>query len=68
MADTFKFGEAGAEEVHRIGAECVQCWKGYPRPCAKCVGGHVHGAWGDEDAATGNYWLYTKCDTCGEAE
>lgn len=37
----------------------------YPKPC-EC-GGLIHADFGDEDSDC-NYWLYTKCDRCGESE
>lgn len=50
---------------HAIGDDdCDDCWRGYPVLC-EC-GGLIHADWGDE---TGDgYWLYTKCDKCGEPE
>ena len=37
----------------------------YPKPC-EC-GGLIHADWGDENW-DGDYWLWTKCDVCGESE
>ena len=39
------------------------CGSGYPRPCD--CGGLIHADFGDENY-DGDYWLYTKCDMCGE--
>jgi len=53
---------------HKIGDEdCKEGWCGnnYPKRC-KC-GGLIHADFGDEDTDS-NYWLYTKCDKCGESE
>jgi len=51
---------------HLIGdKECKECWSGYPKKC-EC-GGLIHASFGDEDCDE-NYWLYTKCDKCGESE
>lgn len=50
--------------AHEVGdTECGECWSNYPKPC-KC-GGLVHTDFGDEDADC-NYWLYCKCDKCGD--
>jgi hypothetical protein len=60
-------GDAGDE--HLIGnADCPDCWSGYPSPCEQdeCTG-LVHASFGDEDSDC-NYWLYTRCDVCGEPE
>jgi hypothetical protein len=52
---------------HEVGnKDCDAGWcgsSGYPRPC-KC-GGLIHADFGDEDSDC-NYWLYLKCDKCGE--
>ncbi len=49
---------------HEIGdKECGVCWSGYPKPC-KC-GGLIHAEFGDENY-DGDYWLYYKCDLCGD--
>ena len=54
---------------HRVGDRaCHEGWCGaiaepYPKAC-EC-GGLIHADFGDEDH-DGNYWLYTKCDRCGE--
>ncbi len=48
--------------------ECTEGWcgnQGYPKRCG--CGGLVHADFGDEDF-DGDYWLYTKCDKCGESE
>ncbi len=54
--------------LHIIGDEnCSVGWcgdtTGYPKPC-QC-GGFIHADWGDENS-DGDYWLYEKCDQCGE--
>lgn len=49
---------------HEIGdKECSDCWSGYPKPC-KC-GGLIHAEFGDENYDM-DYWLYYKCDLCGD--
>ena len=49
---------------HDVGDnECPECWDGFPREC-QC-GGLVHASFGDEDYE-GDYWLYYKCDKCGD--
>lgn len=60
----------GFEELyeHEIGnAKCDEGWcahgNEYPKPC-KC-GGLIHADYGDEDSDEG-YWLYEKCDKCGD--
>ncbi len=54
---------------HIIGdKECNKGWcsiDSYPKQC-KC-GGLIHADFGDENW-DGDYWLYTKCDKCGESE
>lgn len=49
--------------------ECTEGWcgglSGYPKVCS--CGGLIHADFGDENG-DGDYWLYTKCDTCGEPE
>jgi hypothetical protein len=63
--ETFQVGDVDYE--HEIGNDdCGPCWMGYPQPCDKCDG-LVHADWGDEDPDD-NYWLYTKCDRCGDSE
>lgn len=71
MPDTIELGEFDSE--HRVGdRDCQVGWCGgaqnYPQPCENegCPG-LVHAEFGDEDADC-NYWLYTKCDVCGEIE
>lgn len=53
---------------HVIGNDrCCEGWcggHGYPKPCS--CGGLIHADFGDE--GFDGYWLYTKCDTCGESE
>ncbi len=52
--------------AHIIGdKKCGECWSGYPREC-EC-GGLIHASFGDENYDC-DYWLYTKCDKCGESE
>lgn len=66
MCETFKLGELGFEHEHDAGdTDCEACWPRYPKPC-EC-GGLVHAEFGDEDKNC-NYWLYTKCDRCGDPE
>jgi len=43
--------------------KCSGCWGNYPEPC-KC-GGLIHAEFGDENY-DGDYWLYYRCDKCGE--
>lgn len=60
---TFTLGDL--DDQHPIGDQaCDECWSGYPKPCG--CGGLVHATFGDEDYD--GYWLYTKCDQCGERE
>ena len=56
--------------AHRVGnRQCNEGWCNggdeYPKPC-KC-GGLIHADFGDEDE-DGGYWLYVKCDKCGQGE
>lgn len=59
----------GPEESceHTVGdADCQAGWcgvHGYPKDC-EC-GGLIHADFGDEDW-DGDYWLYKKCDRCGD--
>jgi len=63
--ETFQFGESYTEP-HGVGdPKCTECWMHYPKKC-EC-GGLVHASFGDEDA-DGDYWLYRKCDKCGEPD
>lgn len=68
---TFAVGDL--DYPHRVGdAKCDEGWCGnsYPRPHEGCEAGPnglVHADFGDENG-DGDYWLYTKCDGCGEAE
>jgi hypothetical protein len=54
---------------HEVGnTECREGWcgNGFPRPCPDpACDGLVHADFGDEDMDC-NYWLYKKCDKCGE--
>jgi hypothetical protein len=60
-----KIGEFNDE--HPTGKDCDRCWSGYPIPCTnKDCSGFIHAVFGDED--WDGYWLFTKCDTCGESE
>lgn len=62
-------------EAHIVGdIDCTEGWcdgssgygrSGYPKPCP--CGGLIHADYGDENW-DGDYWLYTKCDQCGEKE
>jgi hypothetical protein len=67
--ETFDFGDRLGNE-HRIGdPDCDAGWCGrnYPKPCDReGCGGLVHANFGDENYD--GYWLYTKCDRCGESE
>lgn len=66
MTEYMKLGDP--ENDHPIGdADCPTCWPNYPRPCARGCPGLVHAEFGDENADC-EYWLYTKCDVCGESE
>ena len=54
---------------HIIGnIKCKEGWcgelTGYPIKC-KC-GGLIHAEFGDENY-DGDYWLYLRCDKCGES-
>lgn len=66
---TFTFPDDDSE--HGIGnEECTAGWCGgmsYPHPCEYdgCTG-LVHANFGDE-RSNGDYWLYTRCDVCGES-
>ena len=65
-SDVLVFGDVDYE--HEVGnSSCGTGWCGssYPKPC-EC-GGLIHANFGDEDMDC-NYWLYTKCDKCGESE
>ena len=52
---------------HEVGNdECTEGWcgcHGWPKNC-KC-GGLIHADFGDEGYDC-DYWLYMKCDLCGE--
>ena len=57
---------------HKVGdVGCCESWCGpgvvdfYPKKCS--CGGLIHADFGD-DYDDGDYWLYTKCDKCGERE
>jgi hypothetical protein len=66
MDKKFKVSFDGDE--HETGnPDCKSGWcnLGYPKPC-EC-GGLIHADWGDENS-DGDYWLYTKCDKCGESD
>ena len=57
----FEVGDCGIK--HEIdNPNCHECWH-EPSRC-KC-GGLIHTEFGDEDY-DGDYWLYHKCDRCGE--
>lgn len=63
------------DERHAVGDRgCEEGWcsgglGSYPKLCDSTDGcpGLVHAAFGDENA-DGDYWLFTKCDVCGESE
>ena len=67
----FTFGDS--DEPHGVGdSECTSGWcQGgggghYPTPCDnEGCGGLIHANFGDEQF-DGDYWLYTRCDRCGE--
>lgn len=67
MNETFMVSDEEGK-VHRVGdPNCDEGWCGggeFPKPCS--CGGLIHADFGDEDA-DGDYWLYTKCDRCGES-
>lgn len=44
--------------------ECGWCWSGYPKPHEDCTG-LLHASFGDENY-DGDYWLYYRCDVCGD--
>lgn len=54
---------------HEVGNDkCEEGWCdalpwGFPKTCV--CGGLVHADFGDEDY-DGDYWLYQKCDNCGD--
>jgi len=67
---TFDFGEMLGYE-HRIGdpgCDAGWCGNGYPMACDEegCTG-LVHANFGDENYDC-DYWLYTKCDVCGQSQ
>ena len=57
------------DSEHSIGdQDCESCWSEYPKECdAKECSGLIHAIFGDENWDM-DYWLYTKCDICGESE
>jgi len=60
--ETFTIGDT--DHPHEIGnVDCGYCWTEHPLQC-EC-GGLIHTAFGDEDSDC-NYWLYKRCDRCGE--
>ena len=63
MTEVFSFGDS--IDLHEKGnVECPACWSGYPKWKCRC-GGLVHAEFGDENY-DGDYWLYHKCDKCGD--
>ncbi len=71
MSDTIDVSGEGLYQ-HPVGdRKCQEGWcsglSGYPKPCERCGAGLVHADFGDE-STDGDYWLYTKCDICGEEE
>ena len=65
MTDTIDVSGEGLYR-HEVGdRKCGEGWCGrdYPRPCV--CGGLIHADFGDEDRDC-NYWLYLKCDRCGD--
>ena len=63
---TFQVGDLDYQ--HRIGdPKCDEGWcgDGFPHPHEDC-GGLIHADFGDEDSDC-DYWLYRKCDKCGES-
>jgi hypothetical protein len=60
--DVMELGDSG--DKHLKGSiECDTCWSGYPKRCT--CGGLVHASFGDENADC-DYWLYERCDMCGD--
>lgn len=76
MSDTpyplMPVGEPGLENEHEVGnPDCKVGWcsgRGwaYPHRHGGGCAGLVHAEFGDEDYG-GDYWLWTKCDGCGES-
>ena len=69
---TFEFADSYGYAPHLIGdPRCNQGWcdtQSYPKPCdAHGCHGLIHANFGDENRG-GDYWLFTKCDVCGEPE
>lgn len=65
---TFDVSGEGIHQ-HEVGnKDCIGGWCGgfdeFPHVHEGC-GGLVHADFGDEDADD-SYWLYCKCDKCGE--
>lgn len=67
LSETFDVSGEGLYAHRRGNKDCTEGWCGnaYPKPCS--CGGLIHADFGDEDADC-NYWLWTKCDRCGERE
>ncbi len=55
-------------DPHTRGLSCDECWQGFPKPCttSDCKG-FLHASFGGE-FSDGEYWLNTRCDTCGESK
>lgn len=63
----FDWSPEGLGYEHEIGnPQCAGCWR-EPSGCENHDGGILHNEFGDENL-DGDYWLYTKCDVCGESE
>jgi hypothetical protein len=70
MKEEQQYFDVSGESIyqHAVGdVACAEsyCGGNYPKPC-EC-GGLIHADFGDENW-DGDYWLYTKCDRCGESE
>jgi hypothetical protein len=62
----FNWNPEGLDHEHLRGdLDCKGCWEP-PSLCKSCGVGVMHNEWGDENYDM-DYWLYTKCDNCGES-
>lgn len=60
----FKYFRVDSYDDHERGnKDCPRCWYEEASPCV--CGGLIHSEFGDEDIDC-NYWLYYKCDRCGD--
>jgi len=65
MAKTFDVSGEGLYQ-HEIGnLNCQEGWCADEFPLLCKCGGLIHADFGDEDSS-GDYWIYKKCDLCGE--